>query len=353
MEENMVVRINGSDIGKGSPAYIIAEVAQAHDGSLGAAHSFVDIAKEAGANAIKFQTHFADEETTLDDIFRVNFSYQDATRYDYWKRMEFSEDQWRELFQHCQEVGIEPISTPFSVKAIDLLKSLDVAAWKVASGEVLNAQFYQAMADHNVPVLLSSGMSGFEETKEAIKLIECCGFSKYAIFQCTTSYPTPLNSVGLNNMEKFRSEFGVPVGLSDHSGEYLTSVAAISQGANIIEVHLALDRKQFGPDTSSSLMPHELKEVCRARDVLFELSVNQTNKDELVHKMAEVKTLFGRSLALRRSVTKGESLTEENLCFKKPGLGITPKQAKNYIGRRFARDVCFKHLLREEDFESE
>jgi len=138
---------------------VIAEIAQAHDGSLGTAHAFIDVAADAGADAIKFQTHIAAEESTPAESFRVEFSWQDATRYEYWKRMEFTETQWLELSGHASERDLVFMSTPFSVRAIDMLEQMGVPAWKVGSGDVGNHVFLQRMVATGKPVLLSSGRS--------------------------------------------------------------------------------------------------------------------------------------------------------------------------------------------------
>src|ERR671939_371718 len=137
---------------------IIGEVAQAHDGSLGLAHAFIDAIADAGAHAVKFQTHIAAAESTPGEPWRVKFSRQDASRYDYWKRMEFTEEQWHGLKQHADESGVQFLSSPFSVEAVELLTRVGVAAWKVASGEVSNQPMFQKMAETRWPILLSTGM---------------------------------------------------------------------------------------------------------------------------------------------------------------------------------------------------
>ena len=146
-----------------APCFIIGEIAQAHDGSLGTAHAYIDAVAATGADAVKFQTHIASEESSALDTWRVKFSRQDATRYDYWKRMEFTAEQWAGLKQHAEEKGLVFLSSPFSLAAIDLLERLGMAAWKVASGEVTNRLFLDAMIATKKPVLVSSGMSYLAE----------------------------------------------------------------------------------------------------------------------------------------------------------------------------------------------
>lgn len=174
-------------IAEDTPAYIIAEVAQAHDGSLGAAHAFIDIAADCGADAIKFQTHFAEAESTREEPFRVKFTTQDATRFDYWQRLEFTESQWRELAGHAADRGLTFLSSAFSMRAIDLLSDLDMAAWKIASGEVWNEPFMQAMTATGKPVLLSTGMANWDEIATAIGMIHAQDAAyPLGVFQCTS-----------------------------------------------------------------------------------------------------------------------------------------------------------------------
>src|SRR5919201_5678845 len=162
---------------------VIGEVAQAHDGSLGLAHAFIDAIAGAGADAVKFQTHLAAAESTPSEPWRVRFSRQDATRYDYWKRMEFTEAQWHELKRHADERGLLFLSSPFSVEAVELLERVGVAAWKVASGEVGNAPMFERMAAARLPVFLSTGMSPLGEIDAAVEQVKSHGLP-LAVLQC-------------------------------------------------------------------------------------------------------------------------------------------------------------------------
>ena len=170
--------------------FIIAEVAQAHDGSLGLAHSYVDAVARVGADAIKFQTHIAAAESTLDEPWRVRFSRQDRTRLEYWRRMEFSEEEWRGLRAHAKERGLGFLSSPFSAEAVDLLKRVGVDVWKIASGEITNLQLYRKLQDTELPVLISTGMSGWGEIDDAVERARGAGLT-FVLLQCTSVYPTP------------------------------------------------------------------------------------------------------------------------------------------------------------------
>src|SRR5687768_16079635 len=174
----------------GKACLIIGEVAQAHDGSLGMAHAFIDAIAAAGADAVKFQTHIAAAESTPGEPWRVKFSPQDETRYAYWKRMEFTEEQWHGLKQHAAEKGLLFLSSPFSVEAVDLLTRVGVAGWKVASGEVATTPMFEQMARSGLPFLLSTGMSSLGEIDDAVRRVYAYGVP-LAVMQCTTAYPCP------------------------------------------------------------------------------------------------------------------------------------------------------------------
>ncbi|MDP7549385.1 MAG: N-acetylneuraminate synthase family protein, partial [Alphaproteobacteria bacterium] len=222
------IRIGDRAVGDGAPALLIAEVGQAHDGSLGTAHAFIAAAAGAGADAIKFQTHIAAAESTLDEKFRVKFSKQDATRYDYWRRMEFSPEQWAGLAQHAGEKKLIFLSSAFSVAAVELLHALGHPAWKIGSGEYKSTDLMTAMAATGRPILLSTGMSRWAEIAESVAGIRALGVDP-ALFQCTSSYPTPLDRVGLNVIDELRQAHHCPIGLSDHSGSPYPALAALAR----------------------------------------------------------------------------------------------------------------------------
>ena len=212
----MSFEIQGRSVGQDRPCLVIGEVAQSHDGSLGMAHSFIDAIANAGADAIKFQTHIAQAESTPSEPWRVKFSKQDVSRFEYWDRMSFPEEQWQGLAQHAQERGLIFLSSPFSVEAIDLLIRVGMPAWKVASGEVANLQMLDRMSRTGMPVIFSSGMSPLQELDNSVAYVRERGVP-VAVLQCTTAYPCPPEKIGLNMIPFFREHYDCPVGLSDHS----------------------------------------------------------------------------------------------------------------------------------------
>ena len=330
---------------------LIAEVAQAHDGSLGLAHAFIDAAALAGADAIKFQTHIASAESTFDEPFRVKFSRQDETRYDYWKRMEFTPEQWRGLADHAHEKNLQFLSSAFSIEAVKLLATLRMPAWKVASGELGSTALLDAMIDAGGPFIMSTGMSGWAEIDALARRIQSAG-REIAILQCTSRYPTALEQVGLNVIDELQRRYAVPVGLSDHSGRPEVAIAAIARGASIVELHLTLDRAMFGPDVPASLTVEEFKRVATFRDALSVMDANPVDKDAMAAELAPMRSVFGRSLAPTRRLAAGTMITSEMLVAKKPAGGIPESKLSELVGRRTRRDLAPERLLRPDDIES-
>lgn len=345
----MIFQIASHAVG-GGRAFVIAEVAQAHDGSLGLAHAFIDAAADAGADAVKFQTHIAGAESTLDEPFRVRFSRQDETRYTYWKRMEFSVEQWAGLAEHAREKGLVFLSSAFSVEAVELLARLDMPAWKIASGELGSAAILSAMEGAGGPFLLSTGMSGWSEIDALTTRIRGAG-RPLAILQCTSRYPTPLEAVGLNVMDEIRRRYDVPAGLSDHSGQIHPAIAAIARGASVVELHLTLDRRMFGPDVPASLTVDEFRLVSSFRNALGVMEANPVDKDAAARDLAQMRATFRRSLAPTRPLPAGTILAPDMLSAKKPGTGIPEDQLAILVGRRLKRDVSPDRLLHADDIE--
>ncbi len=327
---------------------VIAEIAQAHDGSLGILHSYIDAVKETGADAIKFQTHIADAESSIHEPFRVKFSRQDSTRFDYWKRMEFSPEQWVEIKKHCDDAGLEFISSPFSLQAVELLESLQVKRYKIGSGEVSNLLMLEKIARTGKPVMVSSGMSDWKELDVAINFLKEREIA-VSVFQCNTQYPTPAEHVGLNLIPALRERYQIPVGLSDHSGEIFPALAAVALGAEMIEVHTVFDKRMFGPDATSSLTLEQLKEMVRGVRFISKSLQASYQKDDM-SRFAEVKKMFGKSLSVNRDLHKGTTIEFEFLESKKPaGYGIPAGEFTRIIGRTLTRDLKKWDFLNEKD----
>ncbi len=202
-----------------SETIVIAEIAQAHDGSLGSAHEYIDLIANAGANAVKFQTHIAHAESTIREPWRVKMSTSDKTRYEYWQRMEFKESEWVELKDHCNSRGLSFLSSPFSIEALDLLNRLGVEVWKLASGEVSNTPLVEAMIKTKKPIILSTGLSTWSELDEVVGLILGSDID-LTVLQCTSEYPCPPELTGLNLIQEYKKSGDVELVFQIILGRY-------------------------------------------------------------------------------------------------------------------------------------
>ena len=328
---------------------IIAEVAQAHDGSLGLAYSFIDAAAKAGVDAVKFQTHIAEAESTLSEPWRVKFSFQDKTRFDYWKRMEFTEQEWAGLKSHAEEKGLIFLSSPFSNEAVDMLDRLEIQAWKIASGEITNTPMLEKIFKTKKPVLVSSGMSQLRELDLLVRELKSKSIP-FAILQCTSSYPTPPEKVGLNVMQEFKERYNCPVGLSDHSGTIFPGLAGAALGMNVLEVHMTLSRDMFGPDVVASVTTDELSTLVKGVRFIEKMNANPLDKNEMAGEMQPLRNLFTKSIVAAIELEAGTEIIPEHLAFKKPGTGIPASEYLNLIGKKLNKKVPYNHFFNQGDF---
>ena len=328
---------------------IIAEIGQAHDGSIGMAHAYIDAVAKTGCNAIKFQTHIADAESSIHEPFRVKFSKQDATRFDYWQRMEFTLEQWKGLKTHCDEVGLEFISSPFSNAAVDLLEKVGVKRYKVGSGEVNNFVLLEKIAQTGKPVIISSGLSSFEELDKTVLFLRERKVD-FSILQCTTSYPTAPKQYGLNVIKEFKERYKVPVGFSDHSASTEACIAATTLGAEILEFHVVFDKEMFGPDVKSSLTMQETTQLVKAVNNIVVALQHPIDKSDNSN-YSELKSIFEKSLAVNSNLSKGHCITFEDLETKKPkGYGIPANEYESIIGKKLTSSLNKFDFLNYSDF---
>jgi N-acetylneuraminate synthase len=327
---------------------IIAEIGQAHDGSLGMALAYIDAVAKTGCNAIKFQTHIAEAESSIHEPFRVKFSKQDATRFDYWKRMEFTLEEWKEIKKHCDDVGLEFMSSPFSNAAIDLLEKVGVKRYKVGSGEVNNFLLLERIAQTGKPIIISSGMSSFDELDNTIQFLKDRKVN-YSILQCTTSYPTEPNQFGLNVIQELKAKYNVSIGFSDHSSSIEACIAATTLGAEILEFHVVFDKEMFGPDSKSSLTMQEAKQLVESVKNIKEALENPINKNNN-SIFFDLKNIFEKSLAINKKLPKNHIITFEDLEAKKPkGYGILASEYEKVLGRRLKKSMHKWEFLNETD----
>ncbi|MAD12498.1 MAG: N-acetylneuraminate synthase [Flavobacteriaceae bacterium] len=318
---------------------IIAEIGQSHDGSLGIAHSYIEALANTGVTAVKFQTHLAEAESSEYEIFRKKFSYEDSSRYDYWKRMEFTLDQWDGLKRHCEDVGLEFISSPFSNQAVDLLEKLGVKRYKIGSGETNNFLMLKKIIQTKKPILLSTGMSSFKELDKSVEFIKKRKVD-LSILQCTTSYPTISGEWGLKLIPELIKRYDTRVGFSDHSGEIFASLAAVTLGASILEFHVVFDKKIFGPDSESSIEIRDLNQLVNGIIKIKKDMLSKTNFKIDNSKFKSLKSIFEKSLAVNKNLKKGHLLTFDDLESKKPfNKGIPAKDYKLVIGKKINKDL--------------
>lgn len=316
-----------------SSTFIMAEIAQAHEGSLGIAHSYIDALADCGVDAIKFQTHIADAESSSQEQFRVKFSYEDATRFDYWKRMEFTAEQWVGIKQHCDDKKVEFISSPFSIAAVELLEKLNVKRYKIGSGELTNYLMLHKIAETRKPIILSSGMSNWTELDETITFLKPYG-NALSLLQCTTAYPTQPQQWGLTVIQQMKDRYNIPIGFSDHSSEIYACLAAAALGAEILEFHAVYNHQMFGPDAKASLTIEQIKALVNGvRKIETSLKVSSLKEES--SSFNELKVMFGKSLAIKRDMKAGETISIDDLESKKPGdMGVAAKNYKTVIGKK-------------------
>jgi N,N'-diacetyllegionaminate synthase len=328
--------------------WVVAEVAQAHDGSFGMAHAFIDAIAHAGADAVKFQTHIAAAESTTAEPWRVKFSPKNETRYEYWKRMEFAEEQWHTLKRHAGERSLAFLSSPFSIEAVEILKRVGVAAWKVASGELSNGPMLDRMLATGQPMILSSGMSTWDELDAAVAKVQATGHD-LTVLQCSSIYPTPPEKLGLNLLAQLRTRYGCKVGLSDHSGTVFAGLAAAALGADMIEVHVTFSREAFGPDVSASLTLGELRELVDGVRFIRNSLAHPVDKDGMAGELAPLRRLFTKSIAALMDLPSGAALNESNIGLRKPGTGLRADRLPGVYGRKLRRPLAAGTLITEDD----
>ena len=343
--------IKSKKVGENQATFIVAEVAQAHDGSLGAAHAYIDAIASTGADAVKFQTHIADAESSMLEPFRVRFSLQDETRYEYWKRMEFTFDQWKGLASHAADKGLIFLSSPFSVQAIELLVKIGMSAWKIASGEVSNPLLLDRMLKTGSPILLSTGMSPLSEVDQVVAKIKKHG-NPLLVMQCTSKYPVKPEDVGLNMLNVYRDRYQILVGLSDHSGKIYPGLAAATLGASMVEVHVTMSYEQFGPDVPASLTTSDLKTMVDGIHFINHALNHPVKKDEMAVSLAEMKKIFGQSLTARVQLTAGQVISVSDLSSRKPGTIIPVSQVDAIVGKKVLRDIPAGDFILPEDIQN-
>jgi N-acetylneuraminate synthase len=316
---------------------IIAEIGSVHDGSLGQAKNLIREAANCGADAVKIQTHIADEETLVNAPSPKYFDSED--RYNYFKRTAFNYQQIKELFFFSKKIGIHFFSSPFSIAAVELLEKVGVNFYKIASGEVTNLPLLERIKKTNKTVFLSSGMSSWMEIQKAYSILKNKK-NKVIVMQCTSSYPCEVEKVGLNIIKKMKNKFNY-VGFSDHTLNSTAAIGSVFYGVDVIEKHFTLSKKMYGSDAKYAMEPNEFFNYCQA--IREAKKMYETKVDKIITSdLKEMRYVFQKSLCLSKDLMKNQRIKFEDLAFKKPGHGVSPSKYKFFIGKRLTRD-CYKN----------
>lgn len=331
---------------KKESVFIIAEVGSVHDGSFGNAKKLITAAANCGVDAVKFQTHIPEAETLPDAPMPPYFKGE--PRFDYFRRTSFSLEQWRLLKQHCDENNVVFLSSPFSDEAVDLLEQVELAQYKIPSGEVTNLPMVEKIARLGKPVILSSGMSSWDEVDRAVDGIRKFN-QQITILQCTSEYPCPYEQVGLNVMVEMADRYQVPVGLSDHTLTNYAVFAAVTLGAVVIEKHFTFSRKMYGSDAIHSLEPDEMVDLVHGVRAIEEILSSNVDKDQ-IQPYVEMKNIFEKSLVAVEGIPADTLITRNMIGIKKPGTGISAARLNEVIGRKTRHAIPEGRLLAETDF---
>ncbi len=325
---------------------VIAELGMTHDGSLGQAKAMIYAAAKCGVEAVKLQTHISEAETIHNAPQPPYFHAE--PRYEYFKRTAFNREQWLELKAYAAECSVEFISSPFSIEAVDFLLDIGIDAFKIPSGEITNIPYLVHLAEHDVPVIISSGMSSLDELDECMKIFMDRG-RNICLCQCTSEYPCDPAHVGLNLLAAFAERYpGVPLGFSDHTSGEWASIGAFMSGARTIEKHFTLSRRMYGPDAAMSMEPEDMTQLCESLKNLEKALESPVDKTD-VSAFADMKRIFQKSIVAVTDIEEGTPIEEWMLGYKKPGTGLETRYYKDIIGKTAKRRLTFDDIIRYED----
>lgn len=329
--------------------YIIAEIGNTHEGSLGLAKEMVRAAASAGADAVKLQTHLFDAESVASAPSPPYFGAE--SRRDYFERTAFSKDQWLELKRFCEaELLVDFFSSPFSEEAVDLLASIGVNTWKIPSGEVTNLPLLEKIGLRRERVLLSSGMSTWSELADAVTVLQSAGVEDLTVLQCTSEYPCHPRDSGLNVLNEIKERFpGVKIGYSDHTVGPTVAIAAAVLGAEVIEKHFTLSKKMYGSDAFNAAEPEEFELLVNQIREVEESLNNSVNKDQKAAALSKMKDVFQKSIVAKRPLPQGHVIERGDMAFKKPGTGISAAEYESLIGKTLRRDLDSDEFLTYQD----
>lgn len=334
------VRIADRLIGEGEPRFVIAEAGVNHNGDVNMAEKLIDAAKDAVADAVKFQTFKAEHVVTREAekaAYQKETTGTEESQYDMIRKLELTRGDFEKLFNYAQKKEIVFLSSPFDKDSVDLLDELGMPAFKIGSGEITNFPLLEYIARKGKPIILSTGMATLREVEEALQVIQGQGVQDIILLHCITSYPAIAKDINLKAMETMSVAFNLPVGLSDHTVGMAIPIAAVALGACVIEKHFTLDKKLPGPDHRASLEPEELRQMIEAiRDVESAMGNGIKRPTE---KEEEIKKAARRSIVAKVDIPQGTTITEDMLDIKRPGNGIEPKYIDKIIGATVKVDI--------------
>lgn len=336
-----IIELDREIVGKGHPCYIIAEIGSNHNRRWETAKNLINVAKDSGCDAVKFQSYTAEG---IYSIYTPRISEMDGrsksgeTPYELIKRIQMPVEWHAPLKEYCDQIGITFVSTPFDESMVDILESVNVPFYKVASYEITHYPLLEKIAKTGKPVILSTGNSGLEDIERAVNFLEKNGCRDYALLHCVSQYPARYEDINLRCINTLRTAFDCVVGFSDHTTDFLSSALAIALGASIIEKHITLDKSYHGPDHPFSLEANELKQFVQAlknTELILGSSVKRVRKSE-----EENHRIGRRGLIAASDIRKGEVITAEKLAIKRPALGLHPKYFDLVVGKHAKVDIA-------------
>jgi N,N'-diacetyllegionaminate synthase len=327
---------------------IIAEAGVNHNGDLNLARRLVEVAAEAGADLVKFQTFKASLLATKNSPkanYQTQTTFKNQSQFEMLNQLELTDKMHETLMAHCNEKKIDFFSSAFDIQGLDYLRSLGLNRFKIPSGEITNLPYLRQVGSYGKPIILSSGMATLSEIDDALKVLKKVGMSRknITVLHCNTEYPTPMTDVNLKAMCTIRDTFGVAVGYSDHTPGIEVAIAAVALGATVIEKHFTLNRSLPGPDHKASLEPNELSLMIQSiRNIEKALGsdIKQPSLSELKNK-----TIVRKSLVATKSIRAGEFFTKDNIATKRPGTGISPMLWDQVVGQTASRDFAEDDLI--------
>lgn len=320
--------------------HIVAEIGMTHDGSFGLAKKLIESAADSGADIVKLQWHIAEEETVADAPAPPYFSAE--PRYEYFKRTEFSEDQFQSLSKFCKTLGVQSCVSVFSIESARRAVKAGFNILKIPSGEVTNLPLMEYLGTLKLPILLSSGMSTWAELDAAVGCLS--NIQDLVILQCSSKYPTTAEHVGLNVLSEIKERYNRTIGLSDHTLSAASAVAAVCFGARVIEKHFTLSKLLYGPDARFSLEPDEFKQLVSDTKFVFQILNSPIEKDS-ISQYLNMKKVFQKSIVAKHQIHKGQLITMDDLAFKKPGDGICASKFRDLIGSVASKDYSADEFL--------